>query len=207
MKNFPLATTEFGDLYITNDRLSKASFKQKLDPISKNIIRNSNRLELAFKEISACHVPNPVIGSLLRKIDIEEKKDLHRILAKAPNPRDIRIFAKAPNPQDIELLAHLDKHRHFKNNTINNNNNNNFPLQSPPPPPQPPRRNNFFQQLQPPPHFPRQNDFFQPPPPILLALPLPPDDYFFAPDPPNVFPRTPKKVVERQQNLLFQEIS
>ena len=190
-----------------NDRLSKASFKQKLDPISKNIIRNSNRLELAFKEISACHVPNPVTGSLLRKIDIEEKKDLHRILAKAPNPRDIRIFAKAPNPQDIELLAHLDKHRHFKNNTINNNNNNNFPLQSPPPPPQPPRRNNFFQQLQPPPHFPRQNDFFQPPPPILLALPLPPDDYFFAPDPPNVFPRTPKKVVERQQNLLFQEIS
>lgn len=191
-----------------NDRLSKASFKQKLDPISKNIIRNSNRLELAFKEISACHVPNPVIGSLLRKIDIEEKKDLHRILAKAPNPRDIRIFAKAPNPQDIELLARLDKHRHFKNNTINNNNNNNnFPLQSPPPPPQPPRRNNFFQQLQPPPHFPRQNDFFQPPPPILLALPLPPDDYFFAPDPPNVFPRTPKKVVERQQNLLFQEIS
>ena len=207
MKNFPLATTEFGDLYITNDRLSKASFKQKLDPISKNIIRNSNRLELAFKEISACHVPNPVIGSLLRKIDIEEKKDLHRILAKAPNPRDIRIFAKAPNPQDIELLARLDKHRHFKNNTINNNNNNNFPLQSPPPPPQPPRRNDFFQQLQPPPHFPRQNDFFQPPPPILLALPLPPDDYFFAPDPPNVFPRTPKKVVERQQNLLFQEIS
>ena len=190
-----------------NYRLSKASFKQKLDPISKNIIRNSNRLELAFKEISACHVPNPVIGSLLRKIDIEEKKDLHRILAKAPNPRDIRIFAKASNPQDIELLAHLDKHRHFKNNTINNNNNNNFPLQSPPPPPQPPRRNNFFQQLQPPPHFPRQNDFFQPPPPILLALPLPPDDYFFAPDPPNVFPRTPKKVVERQQNLLFQEIS
>ena len=171
-----------------NDRLSKASFKQKLDPISKNIIRNSNRLELAFKEISACHVPNPVIGSLLRKIDIEEKKDLHRILAKAPNPRDIRIFAKAPNPQDIELLARLDKHRHFKNNTINNNNNNNFPLQSPPPPPQPPRRNDFFQQLQPPPHFPRQNDFFQPPPP-------------------NVFPRTPKKVVERQQNLLFQEIS
>ena len=181
-----------------NDRLSKASFKQKLDPISKNIIRNSNRLELAFKEISACHVPNPVIGSLLRKIDIKEKKDLHRILAKAPNPRDIRIFAKAPNPQDIELLARLDKHRHFKNNTINNNNNNNFPLQSPPPPPQPPRRNDFFQQLQPPPHFPRQNDFFQPPPPILLALPLPPDDYFFAPDPPNVFPRTPKKVVERQ---------
>ena len=57
-----------------NDRLSKASFKQKLDPISKNIIRNSNRPELAFKEISACHVPNPVIGSLLRKIDIEEKK-------------------------------------------------------------------------------------------------------------------------------------
>ena len=47
VKNFLFATSDFGeeilgetDLYITLDRLNDASFRRKLDPILKNIIRN-----------------------------------------------------------------------------------------------------------------------------------------------------------------------
>ena len=84
-----------------------------VDPISKNIIRNENPL---FKDISTFDALNPVIGSLLRKIDIGQKDVLSKILGKVPNPRDIKVRGR------------LDKLRNFNNNTDNNsssNNNNN----------------------------------------------------------------------------------
>ena len=34
--------------YVTRDRINNASFRQKLDPISKNILRRQNPLELVF---------------------------------------------------------------------------------------------------------------------------------------------------------------
>ena len=37
--------------YVTRDRINKASFRQKLDLISQNIIRRQNHLELVFKDI------------------------------------------------------------------------------------------------------------------------------------------------------------
>ena len=47
VRSYLLATTEFGqeiqfdiDFYITRDKLNQASFRRKLDPIAKNIIRN-----------------------------------------------------------------------------------------------------------------------------------------------------------------------
>ena len=39
--------------YVTRDRINKASYRQKLDLINKNIIRRQNPLELLFKDISA----------------------------------------------------------------------------------------------------------------------------------------------------------
>ena len=36
---------------VTNDRINNASFRQKLDPISKNITRRQNPLELVFEDI------------------------------------------------------------------------------------------------------------------------------------------------------------
>ena len=63
------------DLSITNDRLNEASFKRKLDPPSKNIIRNENSLELVFKNISTFDAQNSVTGSLLWEI---EQYRLHR---------------------------------------------------------------------------------------------------------------------------------
>ena len=75
-----LATSDFGeeiqseiDLCITRDRLNKASFRRKLDPISKSIIRNQNLIELLFKDISTFDAENPVIRPLEREIDVRKK--------------------------------------------------------------------------------------------------------------------------------------
>ena len=74
VKIFLLATSEFGEenqaeinLYVTNDRLGEASFRRKLDPMSKSIIRNQNPVMLVFKDIflRTFDVRNLKIGSLL----------------------------------------------------------------------------------------------------------------------------------------------
>lgn len=109
-----------------NNRLSEASFRQKLDSMSKNIIRNQNPLKLVFKDISIFEAENPLIDFLLEEIDIRKKYVFSKISLKAPKLRD------------IQLRARLDKLRSFKNNTNNNNNNNNkehFPPQQPTPSP------------------------------------------------------------------------
>ena len=76
---------------------------------------------------------NPVIGSLIREIDIAKKDTLSKLLAKAPNPKD------------IEIKNRLDRLRNFRNYGSNNNNNNNN-NENDLPPPSPP------QVLLPPPH-------------------------------------------------------
>ena len=38
--------------YVANDRINNANFRQKLDPISKNILRRHSPLELVFEDIS-----------------------------------------------------------------------------------------------------------------------------------------------------------
>ena len=53
--------------YITKDRINNASFRRKLDPIKKNILRKQNPLELVFQDISTFDVENPIFGSLLRE--------------------------------------------------------------------------------------------------------------------------------------------
>ena len=58
VKKFVLANSDFGeesqgelDLYVTNNRLNEASFRRRLDPISKNIIRNKNPIEILLKDV------------------------------------------------------------------------------------------------------------------------------------------------------------
>ena len=53
--------------YITKDRINNASFRRKLDPIKKNILRKQTPLELVFQDISTFDVENPIFGSLLRE--------------------------------------------------------------------------------------------------------------------------------------------
>ena len=51
--------------HVTRDRINDTSFRQKLDPISKNILRRQNPLELVFEDISTFDAENPIVGSLL----------------------------------------------------------------------------------------------------------------------------------------------
>lgn len=50
------------------------SFRQKLDPISKNILRRQNPLEPVFEDRSTFDAENPIAGSLLREIDLNKTK-------------------------------------------------------------------------------------------------------------------------------------
>ena len=52
--------------YVTRDRIKDDSFRQKLDPISKNILRRQNPLELVFEDISTFDAENPIVGSLFK---------------------------------------------------------------------------------------------------------------------------------------------
>ena len=60
--------------YVTRDRTNDASFRQKLDPISKNILRRQNPLELVFEDISTFDAENAIVGFLLREIDLNKKQ-------------------------------------------------------------------------------------------------------------------------------------
>ena len=81
VQKYILATSDFAKSIQTDinhcflrDRINDASFKQKLDPINKNILKRQNPLELVFKDISKFHAENPTVGSLLREIDINKKQ-------------------------------------------------------------------------------------------------------------------------------------
>ena len=59
--------------YVTKGRLHNASFRQKLDPISKNILRRQNPPELVFEDIFTFDAENPIARSLLRELDVGKK--------------------------------------------------------------------------------------------------------------------------------------
>ena len=98
VKTLLLATSEFGhdmqgeiDLYVTNNRLNKATFRRNLDPISKNIIKNQNPSELLFKDLKHFDTQNPVIGNLIREFDIGKKKALSKFLSQTPVVKDLEL--------------------------------------------------------------------------------------------------------------------
>ena len=161
VQKYLLVTSDFAkgmqdniNLYLTFDRLSNASFRQNLDPMSKNIFRRQNSLELVFQDISTFDAQNPVVGSLLRELDIRKKDIASDLVKKAPKPGLIN-----------DIQKRLDALR--EDNFFNNHNNNNF---SPPPSP-PPTFNNFIPPPKPPPSPPSFNNFIPPPP---QPPPLPP---------------------------------
>ena len=133
-----LATSSFGkgmqddiNLYVTCHRLSNTSFRQKLDPIAKNIFRRQNPLELVFQDISTFDAQNPIVGFLLKELNLG-KRDIESTLIK-----------KASTNVDVEIPNRLNA---LKNNPTffnsDNNNSHNLPPLPPPPP---------FQALPPPP--------------------------------------------------------
>ena len=81
IKNFLQGTSEYArdiqsdiDLYVTRGRHNQASFRCKLDPIEKNVWRTENPLALLFKDVANFDAQNPIIGSLLREIDLGKNK-------------------------------------------------------------------------------------------------------------------------------------
>ena len=142
VKRFLLSASDFGeeiqgelDLYVTNNRLKEASFRRRLDPISKMITRNKIPIELLFKDVKHFDAQNPVIGSLIKEVDLGRKKDLSKFLDKAPDIRDLEIQSRLNNLSE-------------KNEFFNRGDNNNFFLPNPPPlplgPPPPPPPSDLF---------------------------------------------------------------
>ena len=92
IQKYILATSDFPksmqtdiNHYVTRDRINDVSFRQKLDPISKNILRRQNPLELVFEDISTFDAENPIVGSLLREIDIKKKQSDSNFIKSLPS--------------------------------------------------------------------------------------------------------------------------
>ena len=65
---------------MTKERFNSASFRQKLDPISKSIIRRQNRLD----DILTFDAENPILGLLLSGLDFNKKDLASELIKKAP---------------------------------------------------------------------------------------------------------------------------
>ena len=169
VQKYLLATSDFAksiqtDIshYVTRDRINDASFRQKLDPISKNILRRQNPLELVFEDISTFDAETPIVGSLLREIDIKKKQ----------SDSDFIRFLPSHPGKKFEIQKRLDKLK-GTSNVFNNNNNNagggrntggtNLNLDN-------------YGLNQPPPSLPRIEDFIDnggaPPPPQPPSAPI-----------------------------------
>ena len=126
VQKYFLATSDFAksiqtdiNHYVIRDRINNASFRQKLDPVSKNILRRQNPLELVFEDISTFDAENPIVGSLLREIDIKKKQSGSDFIKSLPSHPG----------KEFEIKKRLEKLREIKND----NNNNNFGNGPPPP--------------------------------------------------------------------------
>ena len=126
VQKYILATSDFAqgtqtdiNHYVTRNRINNASFRQKLDPISKNILRRQNPLELVFEDISTFDAENPIVGSFLRELDVGKKNLSSVLVKKAPTPPGV----------DIALRNRLNRLRDRQEPTYDNN------LSPPPSPP------------------------------------------------------------------------
>ena len=119
VQKYLLATSDFAksmqtdtNHYVTKDRINDASFRQKLDLISKNILRRQNPLELVFEDISTFDAENPIVGSLLREIDIKKKQSESDFIPSQPG-------------KEFQIQKRLDRLRGIGRTNFNDNNNNN----------------------------------------------------------------------------------
>ena len=122
VQKYILATSDFAksiqtdiNHYVTRDRINNASFRQKLDSISKNILRKQNPLELVFEDLSTFDAENPIVGSLLREIDIKKKQSDSDFIKSLPSHPG----------KEFEIKKRLDKFRDRDDKYFNNNNNSN----------------------------------------------------------------------------------
>ena len=120
IKNFLLGRSDYArgtqseiDLYLTRSRHNQARFRRKLHSIEKSLWRTENHLALMFKDVANFDAQNPVIGSLLRKIDFGKRSTNSDLIKKS--------LSKAPDINDTILLQRF---KTFKETPINYNDNN-----------------------------------------------------------------------------------
>ena len=118
--------------YVIGDRINNASCRQKLDLISKNILRRQNPLELVFEDVSTFDAENRIVGSMLRELDVGKKDTPSELIKKAPGPPGLDFIKQ----KRLNKLKESSSRR-----------NHLFPPPSPPPP-------SFFQPPPPPPTSP-----------------------------------------------------
>ena len=130
VQKYKLATSDFAksiqtdiNHYVTQDRINEASFRQKLDPISKNILRRQNSLELVFEYISTFDAENPIVGSLLTEIDIKKKQsDSYFIKSLPSHPgKEFEIQKKLDRLKEKSSYFNRNNNNNFNNNSNNNN--------------------------------------------------------------------------------------
>ena len=105
--------------------LTMQALDKKLNPISKNILRRQNQLELVFQDISTFDAENPIVGSLWKQLDVGKKNITSELMKKAPRPPGV----------DFAIRKRLEK---LKNRPEPKDDNANFNLLLPPSPPWPP---------------------------------------------------------------------
>ena len=140
VQKYILATSDFAksiqtdiNHYVTRDRINDASFRQRLDPISKNILRRQNPLELVFEDISTFDAKNPIVGSLLREIDIKKKQSDSDFIKSLPSHpgKEFEIKKRLDRLRGVNTFFSNNNNNNNKNNNIKNNNNNNSNLLGP----------------------------------------------------------------------------
>ena len=122
IQNNILATGDFAkgmqtdiNHYVTNDKINSASFRQKLDSISKNILRRQNLLELVLKDISMFDAENPIVVSLLKELDVGKMDIASELIKKAPRPPGVEFAVRKrleklknrPGPKDGDDIFNL----------------------------------------------------------------------------------------------------
>ena len=75
VQKYMLTTSDFAkgiqtdiNHYVTGDRINSRSFRQKLHPISKNILRRENPIELVIEVISTFDAENTIFSSLVKNL-------------------------------------------------------------------------------------------------------------------------------------------
>ena len=155
IKNFLVGTSEYAkdiqseiDLYVTRGRHNQASFRRKLDPIEKRVWRIENPLALLFKDVANFDAQNPIIGSLLREIDLGKNKIKSSLTSTAPDINDTILLKRFKKFEEI-LINYTDDDDNDDNNGNNSNHskNNNYNNISLSPPPLPINLGNIFEML------------------------------------------------------------
>ena len=130
VQKYLLATSDFAksiqtdiNHYVIRDRINDASLRQKLDPISKNILIRQNLLELVFEDISTFDAENPMVRSLLREIDLNKKQTDSNFI-KSPPIHPGKEFEIKKRLDRLRGIKRVDDENNNNNNSNNNNNNN-----------------------------------------------------------------------------------